>query len=269
MPELFNTTRLQGKTAIVTGASSGIGASTAILFARAGANVVLLARRKEALDSVAEQCAAAAKEMGQSPQIIVRTLDVNDRAAVDALVPALKEAGVKTFDVLVNNAGGAIGTERAGDIKMDDVDFMVNTNLVSLVQVTQVFLPEMKKQDSGHVINIGSLAGREAYVGGAIYCAVKHAVKAFTQSLLKELVATGIRVSEVAPGFAETNFAVTRFRGDEEAAKAVYKGFTPLVAEDIAEEIVWCAMRPPHVQIAELYVLPSAQGAATIIHRKE
>jgi 3-hydroxy acid dehydrogenase/malonic semialdehyde reductase len=157
----------------VTGASSGIGASTAILFARAGANVVLLARRKEALDSVAEQCAAAAKEMGQSPQIIVRTLDVNDRAAVDALVPALKEAGVKTFDVLVNNAGGAIGTERAGDIKMDDVDFMVNTNLVSLVQVTQVFLPEMKKQDSGHVINIGSLAGREAYVGGAIYCAVK------------------------------------------------------------------------------------------------
>ncbi|BEJ17893.1 hypothetical protein CspHIS471_0701610 [Cutaneotrichosporon sp. HIS471] len=269
MPELFNTTRLQGKTAIITGASGGIGASTAILFARAGCNLVLLARRKEALDEVAAQAKAAAQTMGQNPQIVVRTLDVNDRAAVDALVPALKADGVKSFDILVNNAGGAVGTERVGEIKMNDVDFMVDTNLVSLIQVTQAFLPEMKRQDSGHILNIGSLAGREAYVGGAVYCATKHAVKAFSQSLLKELVATGIRVTEVAPGFVETNFSVIRFRGNEDAAKAVYKGFEPLVAEDIAEEIVWCAMRPPHVQIAELFVMPSAQGSATILHRKE
>ncbi|BEI86855.1 hypothetical protein CcaverHIS002_0702010 [Cutaneotrichosporon cavernicola] len=261
MPELFNTTRLQGKTAIITGASGGIGASTAILFARAGCNLVLLARRKEALEEVAAQAKAAAQTMGQNPQIVVRTLDVNDRTAVDALVPALKRPTVSSRLTL--------GTERVGDIKMNDVDFMVDTNLVSLIQVTQAFLPEMKRQDSGHILNIGSLAGREAYVGGAVYCATKHAVKAFTQSLLKELVATGIRVTEVAPGFVETNFSVIRFRGNEDAAKAVYKGFDPLVAEDIAEEIVWCAMRPPHVQIAELFVLPSAQGSATILHRKE
>lgn len=181
----------------------------------------------------------------------------------------LQDAGVKSFDVLVNNAGGAVGTERAGDVQLKDIDFMVDTNLVSLIQMTQVFLPTMRKQDSGHIINIGSLAGREAYVGGSVYCAVKHAVKAFTQSLMKELVDTGIRVSEVAPGFVETNFSVIRFRGDEDKAKAVYKGFEPLVAEDIAEEIVWCALRPPHVNVAELYVLPVAQGSATIIHRKQ
>ncbi|RSH88352.1 uncharacterized protein EHS24_000890 [Apiotrichum porosum] len=268
MPSLFNTTRLQGKTAVVTGASGGIGAATAILFAKAGANLVLLARRLEALEEVKAQCLAAAKEFGVEISVLVKTLDVTDRAAVDALVPALKAEGVKSFDVLVNNAGGAVGTEQAGDIKLEDIDYMVDTNLVSLIQVTQVFLPEMKAQDSGHIINIGSLAGRESYVGGTIYCAVKHAVKAFTRSLMKEVVATGIRCTEVAPGFVETNFARTRFRGDEEKAAAVYKGFDPLVAEDIAEEIVWCALRPPHVQIAELYVLPTAQASATIIARK-
>lgn len=254
---------------MITGASSGIGASTAVLFAKAGLNLVLLARREDALQQVAADATSAAKEFRFTPKIVVKTLDVNDRAAVDALPQALKDAGVASFDVLVNNAGGAVGTERAGEVKLEDIDFMVDTNLVSLIQITQAFLPAMKAQDSGHIINIGSLAGREAYVGGSVYCAVKHAVKAFTQSLMKELVSTGIRVSEVAPGFVETNFSVIRFRGDEDKAKAVYKGFEPLVAEDIAEEIVWCALRPKHVNIAELYVLPSAQGSATIIHRKE
>ncbi|WWC86567.1 uncharacterized protein L201_001444 [Kwoniella dendrophila CBS 6074] len=260
---LFNTTRLQGKTAVITGASGGIGESTAILFARAGCNVILLARRKEALDQVAKKCQ---EEGGKDVKVLAKTLDVNDRDAVERLIPELKEAGFSSFDILVNNAGGAIGKEQVG--AMSDIDFMLSTNLASLMQLSNVFVNEMKKADTGHIINIGSLAGREAYVGGSVYCAVKHAVKAFTNSLMKELVATGIRVSEVAPGFVETNFSVIRFRGDADAASKVYEGFTPLTAEDIAEEIVWVALRPPHVQIAELHVLPSAQGGATIIARK-
>ncbi|KAK8847698.1 hypothetical protein IAR55_005557 [Kwoniella newhampshirensis] len=262
---LFDLTRLQGRTAIVTGASGGIGASTAILLARAGCNVVLLARRQAALDEVAQKCK---EEGGEGIKVFTKVLNVNDRENVEELVGELISAGFETFDVLVNNAGGAIGKEPVGEIALADIDTMLSTNLVSMMQITQLFVTEMKKQDSGHIINIGSIAGREAYVGGAVYCAVKHAVRAFTTSLMKEVVATGIRVSEVAPGFVETNFSVTRFRGDEEAAKKVYEGMQPLTPEDIAEEIVWCALRPPHVQIAELFVLPTAQAGATIIARK-
>nr|ODN93294.1 malonic semialdehyde reductase [Cryptococcus depauperatus CBS 7841] len=263
---LFNTTRLAGKTAIVTGASGGIGAAAALLFARAGCNVILLARRQDALKTVAQQCR---EEGAEGIRVLPKTLDVNDRNAVDALVPSLKKEGFETFDVLVNNAGGAIGKENVGgEWSLSDIDTMVSTNLISLVQITQLFLIEMKKADSGHIINIGSIAGHEPYVGGAIYCAVKHAVRAFTTSLMKEVVATGVRVTEVAPGFVETNFAVTRFRGDKEAAKRVYEGMQPC-NEDIAEEILWCALRPPHVQIVELLVFPTAQAGATIIARKK
>ncbi|WVQ71145.1 hypothetical protein IAR50_000670 [Cryptococcus sp. DSM 104548] len=258
---LFNTTRLEGKTVVVTGASGGIGAATAVLFARAGTNVVLLARRQDALDQVAKQC----KEEGaEGIKIVTKTLDVTDRSAVDALLPALKKEGLERFDVLINNAGGAIGKDNVG--ALSDIDYMISTNLTSLMQVTQIFLNEMKQTNTGHIINIGSIAGREPYVGGSIYCAVKHAVRAFTTALMKEVVATGVRVTEVAPGAVETNFSVTRFRGDEDAAKKVYEGMQPC-DEDIAEEVVWCALRPPHVQIAELLVFPTQQASATIIAR--
>ncbi|AAW42441.2 oxidoreductase, putative [Cryptococcus deneoformans JEC21] len=262
---LFNTTRLQGKTAVVTGASGGIGAATAVLFARAGCNVILLARRQDALHKVAQQC----KEEGaEGIKVFIKTLDVNDRKAVDDLIPALKKEGFETFDVLVNNAGGAIGKDKVGEISLADIDTMISTNLISVMQITQLFLNEMKKVDTGHIINIGSIAGREPYAGGGVYCAVKHAVRSFTSTLMKEVVATGIRVTEVAPGFVETNFSVTRFRGDEAAAKKIYEGMQPLLAEDIAEEVVWCALRPPHVQIAEMLVFPNAQASAEIIARK-
>ncbi|OCF33711.1 malonic semialdehyde reductase [Kwoniella heveanensis BCC8398] len=265
---LFDTTRLHGKTAVITGASGGIGAAAAVLFARAGCNVVLLARRQDALGAVAEQCEAAGTGPSSDIRVVSMTFDVTDRQAVDRLPMSLGEAGVQDIDVLINNAGGAIGTEQVG-AGMADINTMISINLVSLIHLTQVFVAEMKKRDNGHVINIGSIAGREPYVGGSIYCAVKHAVRAFSTALMKEVVGTGIRVTEVAPGFVETNFSVSRFRGDAEAAAEVYRGMQPCRFKDVAEDILWCAMRPPHVQVAELYVLPTCQASATIIARKE
>ncbi|KAG8888573.1 hypothetical protein FRB99_004109 [Tulasnella sp. 403] len=176
-------------------------------------------------------------------------------------------ADLKDVDVLVNNAGFVLGVERVGNIADSDIEAMFQTNVFGLISVTQHFIKSFRARNTGHIINIGSVAGREPYVGGSIYCATKHAVSAFTGSLLREVVDSQIRVSEIQPGMVETNFSVTRYRGDKSAADNVYEGLEPLVAEDIAEEIVWTASRPPHVNIAQLYVLPVNQASATLNHR--
>ncbi|ORX39704.1 NAD(P)-binding protein [Kockovaella imperatae] len=259
---VFNTSRLEGKTVLITGASAGIGASTAKLFAKAGvANLILTARRADKLAEVKKECEGAGKV-----NVITVEADMTKREDINQILP---KAGNIKVDILVNNAGMVYGREAIGDIADSDIDVMFSTNVIGLIHLTQILVREFKKQNSGMVINLGSIAGREPYAGGAIYCATKHAVMSFSHTLLRELVSTPIRVVEIQPGMVETEFSLVRFRGDKEAADAVYKGMEPLTGEDIAEEIVWCASRPPHVNIAQMLVLPVAQATATISHKKQ
>lgn len=265
---VFNSSRLVGKTVLITGASAGIGAATAILFARGGSNLILLARRVDALKNVAAAAAAAHKESGlqQGGKIVTVQLDVSDKTQVAGLWEKVPQ-DLHNVDILVNNAGFVHGVDRVGSILDSDAESMFATNVLGLISITQLLIKGFKARNSGHVINLGSIAGREPYAGGAIYCATKHAVNAFSGALLREVVDTPIRVTEIQPGMVETEFSVVRFRGDKSAADKVYQGLQPLTAEDIAEEIVWAAARPPHVNIAELFVLPTNQASPTLAYR--
>ncbi|EPQ58138.1 NAD P-binding protein [Gloeophyllum trabeum ATCC 11539] len=265
---VFNASRLINKTVLITGASAGIGAATAILFAKAGSNVIIVARRAEALKSVKEAAEAAHRESGVQGggKIAAVQLDVSDKAQIANLLDKIP-ADLRNIDILVNNAGFVRGVERVGSISESDIESMFATNVFGLISMTQLLVKDMKARNSGHIINLGSVAGREPYVGGSIYCATKHAVRAFTGSLMRELVDTKIRVTEIQPGMVETEFSVVRFRGDKSAADKVYEGLTPLSAEDIAEEIAWAASRPPHVNLAEVFVLPTNQASPTISYR--
>ncbi|KIR53303.1 malonic semialdehyde reductase [Cryptococcus gattii Ru294] len=254
---VFNSSRLAGKTVLVTGASAGIGASTAELFAKCGSNVVLMARRADKLQAVKAKCEAAHKESGlkEGGKVVVIEADMQKNEHLDAIPGKLEGLEV---DILVNNAGMVRGKEQVG--ADDDINVMFSTNVLGLIHLTQIFVRQFKQRNAGMIINLGSIAGREPYAGGSIYCATKHALAAFTGSLLRELVNTPIRVCEVQPGMVETEFSIVRFRGDKDAADAVYKGIQPLVAQDIAEEIVWCASRPAHVNIAQLCKTTDPQG---------
>ncbi|EMD38537.1 hypothetical protein CERSUDRAFT_113720 [Gelatoporia subvermispora B] len=265
---VFNASRLAGKTVLLTGASAGIGAATAVLFAKGGSNVILAARRVEALKKVAEACATAHKESGlqQGGKFAIVQLDVSDKSQVASLLDRIPQ-DLREVDILVNNAGFVLGVDRVGDIADTDVEAMFNTNVFGLISVTQLLVKDFKARNTGHIINIGSVAGREPYPGGSIYCATKHAVRAFSGALLRELVDTKIRVTEIQPGMVETEFSVVRFRGDKEKAEKVYDGIQPLTAEDIAEEIVWAASRPPHVNLAEVFVMPVNQATPTLAFR--
>jgi len=228
----------------------------------------LTARRDEALKEVTNTCIDAHKQSGVQAggKFAAVQLDVSDKAQVASLWDKVPQ-DLRDVDILVNNAGYVLGVEHVGDIADADIEGMFATNVLGLVSMTQLLVKHFKRKQSGHIINLGSIAGREPYAGGSIYTATKHAVRAFTSSLLRELVNTPIRVTEIAPGMVETEFSITRYRGDEAAAKKVYEGLQPMVAEDIAEEIVWAASRPPHVNIAETLIFPVNQASATISYR--
>ncbi|TFL07391.1 hypothetical protein BDV98DRAFT_599698 [Pterulicium gracile] len=262
---VFNASRLLGKTVLVTGASAGIGAATAVLFARAGSNVIMLARRTDALNKVAEACAAAHKEAGvqQGGKFATIQLDVGDQSQIASLWDKVP-SDLRNIDVVVNNAGFVLGVEQVGAIAQADIESMFAVNVFGLISITQLFVKAFKERNAGHIINLGSIAGIEAYAGGSIYTATKHAVNAFTGSLMRELVNTNIRVTEIQPGMVETEFSIIRFRGNKEAADKVYEGLQPLTGQDIAEEIVWAASRPPHVNIASTLVFPVNQASATV-----
>ncbi|KAF9380997.1 hypothetical protein CPB97_008013 [Podila verticillata] len=251
--------RLQGKNVLITGASSGIGEACARHFAKAGSNLLLAARRKERLENLKQELET------QHPSITISTfeLDVRSKAKVDAVV-----ASMGHVDVLVNNAGLVIGLDKLEDITEEAMDTMFDTNVKGLVYVTQAVVPGMRARNSGHIINIGSVAGQQAYANGSIYCATKAAVASITRALMAETVDTAIRVSEINPGLVETEFSVVRFRGDKDKADSVYKGLEPLNGDDIAETVVFVAGRPAHVNIAEMLVFPTNQAAATNVYRK-
>ncbi|KAH7131063.1 NADP-dependent L-serine/L-allo-threonine dehydrogenase ydfG [Dactylonectria macrodidyma] len=263
--------RLQGKTVLITGASSGIGRSTAFEFARASPNglkLILTARRIDTLKQVA---ADIVKEVGDAIKVLPVQLDVSSADEVRAFVGSLP-AEFKEIDILVNNAGLVKGVAKAPEIAEDDINVMFATNVTGLINMTQAILPSMLQRNNGDgagdIINIGSIAGREPYVGGGIYCATKAAVRSFTESLRKELIAKRVRVIGVDPGQVETEFSVVRFGGDKAKADAVYAGCEPLTPDDIAEAIVFAASRRENVVIADTLIFPNHQAAATIMHKK-
>jgi NADP-dependent 3-hydroxy acid dehydrogenase YdfG len=235
------------RVAVVTGASSGIGAATAVRLAKEGFELVLGARRKEKLKEVAAQCGGRAL-----------SLDVTDDDSVMQFAAAIDRA-----DVLVNNAGLASGLETVAEIDLNRVRNMWETNVAGLLRVTQAFLDKLEASGAGHIVNLGSIAGFEVYPGGAGYTASKHAVRAISRTLRIELLGKPIRITEVAPGLVETEFSLVRFDGDREKAAQPYEGLTPLTGEDIADCIAWAVTRPPHVNIDEIVVRPLAQASAT------
>ena len=254
--------RYSFRTVLVTGASAGVGAACARAFAGAGARLLLAARRAERLEALAAELRDA---HGTESRLL--ELDVRDAEAVAAVVGGLPPEWAEV-DVLVNNAGLGRGLEKAHEGRPADWDEMVDTNVKGLLYVTRAVLPGMVARGRGHVVNIGSVAGHEVYPGGAVYCATKHAVGAITRGLRMDLLGTGVRVSTVDPGMVETEFSVVRFHGDRERADRVYAGMTPLVADDVADAVLWCATRPPHVNIDEIILKPTDQASATLVSRK-
>ena len=252
---------LKKKTVLITGASSGIGLGCAHAFAREGARLILTARRKERLDTLAKDLK---KEFGT--EVLTIQLDVRNQPAVEKAIKKLP-ASWQEIEVLVNNAGLSRGLDKLHEGKIDDWDEMIDTNVKGLLYVSRAVVPGMVARAKGTIVNIGSIAGHEVYPGGNVYCASKHAVDAITKGLRDDLVDTPIRVCTVDPGLVETEFSVVRFRGNEQRAKTVYQNLTPLTPDDVAEAVLYCATRPPHVQIAEIIILPTNQASTTLVYR--
>ena len=249
---------------LVTGASAGIGAATGRRFAREGARVLLAGRRRDRLEALAAELNNAA-ERRSTAEVIV--LDVRDRAAVYATLPALAEAH-GGLDVLVNNAGLALGTGPAQEASPDDWDTVIDTNVKGLVHVTRALLPGMVQRDRGHIVNIGSVAGSYPYPGGHVYGASKAFVEQFSLNLRADLLGTQVRVSNVEPGMVETEFSLVR-TGDAEKAGAVYRGMTPMTADDIADIVFFCWTRPPHLNVNRIEVMATAQAFGPFaVHRR-
>jgi NADP-dependent 3-hydroxy acid dehydrogenase YdfG len=239
--------------AVVTGASSGIGAATARALARSGFSVVIGARRADRLQAVADEIGAAA--FG---------LDVTDPRSVRAFADRVPEC-----TVLVNNAGGAKGRETVEEAQEEAWRWMIDVNYLGTVRVTQAFLPALERSGDGHLVIVGSVAGFETYAAGAGYTAAKHAERALAKTLRLELLGTPIRVTEINPGLvAGTEFSLVRFGGDEERARAVYEGLDPLTPEDVADCVVWAVTRPAHVNVDEIVVRPRDQATTTAFHRR-
>jgi NADP-dependent 3-hydroxy acid dehydrogenase YdfG len=244
---------LAGRRALITGASAGIGAATAIALSRAGAEVILVARRKDRLEAVAREC----------PRSSVVVLDVCDAPAVD------RELGGLSVDILVDNAGMAIGVDRLPNGDPSEWSRVIDTNVKGVLHVIHAVVPAMVAKKSGDVVLMGSVAGRQVYPGGSIYCATKHAVRAIYETMRLDMAGSGIRFTTVDPGMVgDTEFSGIRFRGDSEKARAVYQGVDYLRPEDIADAIVWAVTRPPRVNIGEIVMWASAQASTTLVHRK-
>ncbi len=247
------------KLALVTGATAGIGEATAKLLAKNGVNLILVARRKERLEKLK-------KELSKKVKVEIYPLDISNRKQVDGFFKAEAKL-IGKVDLLVNNAGMAKGREAFQEGSIDNWNEMIDINVKGLLYLTRAVVPHMIKNDHGHIVNIGSVAGRWTYANGSVYCATKFAVRAISEGLRLDLMGSKIRVTNIEPGMVETEFSLVRF-GDAEKAKAVYKGLTPLTAQDIAETIVWCVDRPAHVNIQEVVMFPTDQAGIASVHRR-
>lgn len=251
---------IAGQTAFITGASSGIGEACAEQLAALGVNLVLTARRFDRVQKLAKKLAAK-----YGIEALPMQLDVQNNEKVEAVFQHLEKEKI-AVDILVNNAGLALTTDLMQNAKVSNWDVMIDTNLKGLLYVTRAALEMMTKRNRGHIINIGSVAGHGAYMGGNIYSATKHAVRAISKSLRLDLMGTSIRVSEIAPGAVHTEFSEVRWN-DKEKAEQFYASFTALTPDDIADAVLYCATRPPHVNIAEVVVYPQAQASLTDLYR--
>lgn len=246
---------------LITGATAGFGEATARMFAENNWNLIITGRR-------AERLAQLKSELAHFP-IAIETLcfDVRDERQVNEAIQSLSETVKNNIQILVNNAGLAVGRSPIADGLTDDWNRMIDTNIKGLLYVTKAVVPILQKNGSGHIVNLGSIAGKEVYAGGNVYCATKHAVDALSRSMRIDLVNDGIKVTNIAPGAAETEFSLVRFKGDEQTAKSVYDGFDPLQAIDIADAIYYVCTRPKHVTINDLVIMPTAQASSTVFNK--
>jgi 3-hydroxy acid dehydrogenase/malonic semialdehyde reductase len=247
------------KTALITGASSGIGRATAIALAKAGFSLILCGRRQERLDELKNKLST----LGRMHTL---NFDIRDKDAVFKAIDSLP-SDIKAIDVLINNAGNAHGLDPIEKGSLEDWDAMLDINVKGLLYVSKAILPGMLHRESGHIINVGSTAGKEVYPNGNVYCASKHAVDALNQAMRIDLNGKGIRVGAINPGMVETEFSKVRFKNDVERAEKVYQGFQPLKPEDVADIIMFMVTRPYHVNIADLTVMCTAQASSTIVNK--
>jgi NADP-dependent 3-hydroxy acid dehydrogenase YdfG len=247
---------------IITGATSGFGEATAKLFAENGWNLILTGRRAERL------AALKAALQSETNEIITLQFDVRNEDEVNRHFSSLPESIKNRVAVLVNNAGLAVGRGPIDTGETDDWERMIDTNVKGLLYVSKAVIPFLKQNQGGHIVNLGSIAGKEVYPGGNVYCASKHAVDALSRAMRIDLVDYNIKVTNIAPGAAETEFSIVRFKGNETTAKSVYDGFDPLVAADIADAIFYVCTRPKHVTINDMVIMPTAQASATVFHKK-
>ena len=248
--------------ALVTGATAGFGKATAYLLAKNGFRLIITGRRNETLNEVKSEIE---EKFGQ--KVLTLNFDVRSKEQVDKAIDSIPNDW-KPIDILVNNAGLAVGLNHLNEGVIDDWERMIDTNVKGLLYVTRKIVPQMIYKKSGHIVNIGSIAGTQVYENGNVYCASKHAVHALSQSMRIDLLQHSIKVSEIRPGLAETEFSIVRFKGDAEAAKKPYMGLVPLSAEDIADAVLYVVTRPEHVNINDLEITPTAQASSYYVFRK-
>ena len=249
------------KIVLITGATSGIGLGCARKFAENGDKLILTGRKEQLLEDIRKELS------GKGAEVLTLAFDVRDREAATRAINGLPD-GWKEIDVLVNNAGLALGLDPEQEGSFEDWETMIDTNIKGLLTMTRLIVPGMVARDRGHVINVGSVAGDAAYANGNVYCATKAAVKTLSDGLRIDVASTSVRVTNLKPGLVETNFSNTRFHGDTERAASVYKGIKPLTGDDIADVSVYAANAPAHVQIAEVLILATHQGSGSVIVRK-
>lgn len=249
---------LKGRTVLITGASAGIGSATARLLANAGCNLILLARRKDRLENLKQ-------ELGGKVSVEIFKVDISKKSEIEHFASTNAEL-LKTIDILVNNAGLAKGVDPIQKGSLEDWDEMIDTNVKGLLHFTRLVLPFMVEKKSGHIVNLGSVAGRWTYPNGNVYAATKFFVRGLSEGIRLDTMGSGVRVTNIEPGMVETEFSEVRLQ-DKSKAKKVYEGMKPLTAEDIAECIVWSLQRPDHVNIQEMVVFPTAQASISHVHR--